>query len=99
MVVTGLAIAKAALTAIGIGGAGVAAVAVGYPHGLEVALQNVPGMTHAHSVLEGLWHSFPGRGGPGHYIDLSLWERNENTENVRVPVEDSLLISRCNNPA
>ena len=65
MVLTGLAIAKAALTAIGIGSAGVAAVAVGYPHGLDVALQNVPAMSHAHSVLEGLWHSFPGRGAPG----------------------------------
>ena len=65
MVITGLAIAKAALTAIGIGSAGVAAVAVGYPHGLDVALQNVPVMSHAHSVLQGLWHSFQGPGTPG----------------------------------
>jgi hypothetical protein len=65
MVITGLAIAKAALTVIGIGSAGVAAVAVGYPHGLDVALQNVPVMTHAHNVLEGLWHSFQGRAAPG----------------------------------
>ena len=55
MSLTGIALAKSIIAGLGITAAvGGVAVATGNVHGLTIALQHVPGWTHAHSVLQNL---------------------------------------------
>lgn len=55
MSLTGLALAKTIIAGLGVTAAvGGAAVATGNVHGLAIALQHVPGWTHAHTVLQHL---------------------------------------------
>lgn len=60
MSLTGLALAKVVASGVGIAAAaGAAAVATGNGHMLVMAMQHVPGWSHAHTVLSNLSQKMP----------------------------------------